>query len=244
MKTRNKHRIAAGGILALFLAAAGINCSKNDMTILKDTHGIVARGYSAMRIDPMVFAGVITHLKKGEIVEILDRSTTKTWVGKENDFWYKVRTKDGVSGWVFGQTITIYTSKNKIVMDKIASEFIDIEVAQVKKGIVGKWWSTNEFGDFTDHCLEIYENNKYRSYMKNQEGEAIIGTYKIDLNINEILFSSGTSFKSNLDLVKRGNIFVIKRNMKDRELRFSRIAVDLPAEPDMTETNTPKPPAK
>jgi hypothetical protein len=225
------------------LAAAGTECSKNETAISNETYGIVLNSYSALRIDPFVFAGTITYLNKGDIVEILQRSKEKTWVGKEYDFWYRVKTKDGTAGWVFGRTIGIQASKDKAVMDKIVSDFMEIEAAQIKKDLAGKWWSINEFGDFTDHCLEIYESNKYRSYVKEQETRAIAGTYKFDFNKNEIIFSGGTSFKGNLDLVKRGNVYVIKGKINDRELRFSRISLELPPEPEIKDTNPKNPPA-
>ena len=84
----------------------------------------------------------------------------------------------------------------------------------MKQYLTGKWWSTNEFGDFTDHCIELYESGTYKSYLKGNENSPIIGTYKLDFNKNEIIFSRGTSFKSNLDLARRGSDYMLK---KDRE---------------------------
>ena len=226
----------------LALAAAVTGCSKNETAISNDTYGIVLNSYSALRIDPFVFAGTITYLNKGDIVEILQRSKEKTWVGKENEFWYRVKTKDDIVGWVFGRTIGIQASKDKAVMDKIVSDFMELEATQIKKDLAGKWWSVNEFGDFTDHCLEIYESYKYRSYIKDQETRAITGSYKFDFNKNEIIFSGGTSFRSNLDLVKRGNAYIIKGKINDHELGFSRISLELPPEPEIKDTTPPKPP--
>ena len=238
-----KSHILRSTMILLALAIAGTGCSKNEPAVSKDAYGIVLNSYSALKIDPMVFAGTIAFLNKGDVVEILERSKEKTWTGKENDYWYRVKTKEGISGWMFGRTIGIQTSRDKAVMDKIVSDFMELEASQIKKDLTGKWWSINEFGDFTDHCLEIYENNKYRSYIKEQEESAITGIYKLDFNKNEILFSNDTSFKSNLDLVKRGNAYIIKKNINDRELRFSKISLDLPPEPEIKRPHPKSEPA-
>ncbi len=238
-----KDRILHIILVLLLMAVAGTACSKNDPGTAGDTYGIVLNGYSPLKIDPMVFAGTISFLNKGDIVEILERSKEKTWMGKESDYWYRVKTKEGVAGWIFGRAIGIQTSRDKAVMDKIVSDFMEVEAGQIKKDLAGKWWSINEFGDFTDHCLEIYESNKYRSYIKEQEESAIAGTYKLDFNKNEIQFSDGTSFKSNLDLVKRGNVYVIKKSVNDRELRFSKISLELPPEPEIKKQNPKSAPA-
>ena len=230
------------GLTAAIVLITFVSCKK-DPSLTKDTLGIITRGSTAMRIDPMIFSGIITQLAKGESVEVQEKSKEKNYVGKSSDYWYKVRTKDGISGWVFGQNITIHASSSKAAMNKIVSEFMASESAQIKKYLAGKWWSTNEFGDFTDHCLEIYEDNKYRSYMKEQEGRAIVGTYKLDFNKNEIIFSNGTSFKSNLDLVKRGGDYVIKKTRADFELRFTKIAIELPPEPEIKDKSEKKPQA-
>ncbi|OHD68768.1 MAG: hypothetical protein A2W19_10925 [Spirochaetes bacterium RBG_16_49_21] len=237
-----KNKIIGGIVSALMLGFAGLYCAKDDVAITKDTYGIITKGYSALRIEPMVFAGIIIYLGKGESVEIAERSREKSWVGKMNDFWYKIKTKDGTVGWVFGDNIIIHSSKSKVTMDKIASDFMEREALQIKKYLAGKWWSVNKFGDFTNHCLELYENNKYRSYQREQESRAIVGRYRLDFNRNEIIFSSGTSFRSNLDLLKRGNEYEIKKNIKERELRFAKIGLELPPEPVLTtKENTKKP---
>jgi len=216
---------------ALIFGFTGIMCLKNDSSIQKDTYGIIIKGYSALRIEPVIYASVIMYLNKGESVEIMERSTEKNWVGKIHDFWYRIKTRDGNTGWVFGENIVIHTSENRVKIDKLASDFMAKEAAQIKKYLAGKWWSVNKFGDFTNHCLEIYESNKYRSYKKGLENQAIAGTYRIDFNKNEIIFDQGTSFKSNLDLVKRGNEYEIIKKTAGREVRFVKISLELPPEP-------------
>lgn len=145
-----------------------------------------------------------------------------------------------MTGWVFGQNISIHFSKSKDSIDKVVSDFMTGERIQVKQYLAGKWWSINEFGDFTDHCLELYESGKYRSYLKGDEKVPITGTFRIDFNKNEIIFSGGTSFKSNLELAKRGVDYVMKKNMKDHELRFKKISIETSPEPEIKDTGAKK----
>jgi hypothetical protein len=228
-------------IAFVVLITAGLSCSKSDDEITKDTYGIILKGYTAMRIDPMIFSGIVSELDKGASVQVLERSKEKSWVGKSNGYWYKIKTKEGLTGWVFAQNISIYSSKSKDSMNRIINQFMDSERAQAKQYLVGKWWSTNEFGDFTDHCIELYDSDKYKSYIKGNEDHPIVGTYQLDFNKNEIIFSAGTSFKSNLDLAKRGNDYIIKKSMKDFELRFTKISIETSPEPELKDSGKKKP---
>lgn len=191
----------------------------------------------------MIFAGIVAELNKGATVRVLEKSSEKTWVGKSHDYWFRIRTKDGVTGWVFGQNISIHSSKGDISMDSAVSDFMQIENARVRQYLMGKWWSTNEFGDFTDHCIELYESGTYKSYLKGNEENPIVGTYKVDFNKNAIIFSRGTSFKSNLDIARRGNDYTLKKDKKDFELYFTKISIETSPEPDLKSTGPAKPAA-
>ncbi len=230
-----------GLIAAFIISMAVLSCSKSEDAITGDTYGIILKGYTAMRIDPMIFSGIVTELNKGATVQVLEKSSEQSWVGKTSGYWYKVSTKEGLTGWVFGPNISIYSSKSKDSMDVVVSRFMNAERAQVKLYLMGKWWSTNEFGDFTDHCIELYESEKYKSYAKGNEDKPIVGTYTLDFNKNEIVFSNGTSFKHNLDLAKRGNDYIIKKSMKDFELRFTKISIETSPEPEIKDKGKKKP---
>jgi hypothetical protein len=229
------------GLMALAVLTAAPGCSKKDDAITPDTYGIITRGYTAMRIDPMIFAGIVSELNKGVSVIVLQQSAEKSWVGKTSDYWYRVRTKDGMTGWVFGQNVSIHSSKSGESMDSVVSDFMQVETARVKQYLNGKWWSANEFGDFTDHCLELYESGAYKSYLKGNENSPIVGTYKLDFNKNEIVFSRGTSFKSNLDLARRGNDYTLKKDRKDFQLYFTKISIETSPEPEIKDTGSQKP---
>ncbi len=208
--------------------------------IPEGSYGIILQAYTPLRIDPFVFSGIVAELRKGETVRIIDTSAEKSWVGRSHDSWYRVKTGDGITGWVFGTGVSIHSSSDSGAMEKIVTGFMEAERARVKQYLAGKWWTINEFGDFTDHCLELYESQKYRSFQKGNEQKPIVGTFTIDFDRNEILFSEGTSFKSNLDLEKRGADYIIKREMKDFELRFKKISIETGPEPVIKEKNNSK----
>ena len=126
-------------------------------------------------------------------------------------------------------------------MDSVVSDFMQVETARVKQYLAGKWWSTNEFDDFTEHCLEMYDSGTYQSYLKGYENSPIVGTYKIDFNRNEIIFSRGTTFKANLDLARRGNDYILKKDFKDFQLRFTKISIETGPEPEVKDEATTKP---
>lgn len=223
--------LIATALLASFLLA---NCG-DGKSLPEGSYGIILQAYTPLRIDPFVFSGTVAELGKGETVRIIDTSAEKAWVERSHDYWYRVKTGNGITGWVFGTSVSIHSSSDSGAMEKIVTGFMEAERARVKQYLAGKWWTINEFGDFTDHCLELYESQKYRSFQKGSEQSPIVGTFTIDFNRNVIQFSDGTSFKSNLDLEKRGGDYIIKREMKDFELRFKKISIETGPEPVIKE---------
>lgn len=215
---------AAATVVALCAILTG--CKDEAKIIPKQTYGIITSGNSALRIDPLVFASKILQLNKGESVEVIERSKEKTWVAKSSHYWYRVRTRAGYSGWVYGENLQILTSRDRDYLKKVANEFLADEAARIKKELQGKWWSINEFEDFTSQCLELHDDGSYRSYFKGQE-KGIEGQFKVDMNANQVIFDKGTTFKGNLDIVKRGQEYILRRDMEDHELRFKRISIDV-----------------
>ena len=228
---------------ALLLAAVLLNCGDDGKNVPDDAYAIILQAYTPLRIDPIVFSGIVAEMRKGDTVRVIQKSAEKSWVGRTSDYWYRVKTGDGLTGWVFGAGISIHSSSDTDAMEKIVTGFMEAERARIKQYLAGKWWSINEFGDFTDHCLELYESQKYRSFIKGEEQRSIVGTFTIDFNRNELSFSAGTTFKSDLDLEKRGADYIIKRQMKDFELRFTKISIETGPEPVIKEKEHPKRPA-
>jgi hypothetical protein len=87
-------------------------------------------------------------------------------------------------------------------------------------------------GEFTNHCVEIFEDGKYKSFARG--GKEIEGEYTINFKDTEIVFLNKTSFGQNLRYVRRGNIFTLEAEMGAREWRFKKISEGM-AEPTADE---------
>jgi len=212
------------------MALSLVNCSREkdpaNETFQKQT-GIIITGNTSLRIDPLIFSARIAQLKKGETVTILNRSSQKSAIGNSSSYWYYIITDRGLSGWLFGVNMKIISSNDKDAVKDYISDFWEEETKKLTKDLSGKWWSINRFGDFTNHCLEIYENNTYKSYSKGNEKSAMEGDYNFDFNQNEIVFLKGTSFGQNLNFLVRGSSYVLYREQKDYELKFKKIVENL-----------------
>ena len=208
----------------------------------KKKGGIVLTNNTALRIDPFIFSGCISRLEKGQPVEVIGKSAEKSMIGGGSDYWYHIRLKDGISGWLYGKNLRIINIKNQQQMDDIVSSFWNEESVELTKDLVGKWWSVNHFGDFTRYGLELYPDNKYRSYTKDHEDRAIEGKYNFDLSKNEIIFPEGTSFRKNLKFARRGQSYTLFVPSDDSDIRFKRIQtkIETPEETEKKEGNENK----
>lgn len=157
----------AATLMILFSVVSCGNKSENSgSSIKKESAGLVLSHNTSVRISPFIFSARITQLEKGESVIIKDKSSAKTWIGKNNDYWYQVSLKNGMSGWIFGKNLRILKSGKDEDVKEYISKFWEKESEELKKELKGKWWSINRFGDFTYHGLEIYEEGTYSSYRK------------------------------------------------------------------------------
>jgi len=226
MDSRFKTLITLLMPLALFLSC-GEN-GKNDTTPPpRDSAALVLTHNSSVRISPLYFSARITQLNKGDSVIIIDRSSAKTWIGKSSDYWYRIKIKNGMTGWIFGQNLRLLKSGDEKDIEKYISKFWEKESDELKKKLKGKWWSINRFGDFTYHGLELNEEGTYLSYRKGGEKHAIKGEYNFDLAKNEIIFLKGTTFKSNLKYSRRGLSYMLHETIKEKELRFKKIQAEI-----------------
>ncbi len=201
-------------------------CNQQDETSsiakTKNNVAMVISEDTAMRADPLIFSARMYKLGKGEMVEIIERSREKTWVGKSTNYWYKVKKEKGITGWVYGDNIKIFTGTERKKIDSYLSDFWDEEAEKLKLALTGKWWSVNELGDFTDHCIEIMADGTYKSYFKS--GKQITGAYNFNFTDNEIIFLNGTSFKTNLKFIRRGPIYYLVHKSEDEEIKFKKLA--------------------
>jgi SH3 domain-containing protein len=213
--------------LSLFFSNISCGNKKEEKTnIISDaTMGIVLTRNTTLRIDPFIFSARIDLLKKGTTIEIKGKSSSKTWIGKSKDYWYKVKLHNNLTGWIFGKNLRIISSEKDDLTDYV-NNFWEKETLEMKKDIAGKWWSQNSFGDFTRHAIEFAEDGRYKSYMKAANPKIYEGIYNFDFEKNEILFLKGASFGKKLEFIKRGQIYILRKELKVGELIFKKIAIE------------------
>ena len=185
--------------------------------------GVVTVSNTALRITPLVFSGIITRLERGNVVEVMDRSAEKSNIARTSDYWYYVKLQDGTTGWIYGQNLRLMDLKNYKQLDNLLAEFKEFEAGGFAKAIAGRWWSVNAHGNFTEHALDLYEDNKYKSYFKGQEKKPIEGEYRVDFNKSDIIFPRGTTFKHNLKFAQRGDSYILYAQALEQEMSFKRI---------------------
>ena len=230
-------------LLLLFFTIFMLNCRKNDSEDYaipenseKNPIAVIITPNTALRIDPLIFTSRIVQLKKGEVGEIIGKSSEMKTIGKSKDYWYKIKLANGISGWVFGSNMNILKNSDKANVSSYLSEFWEKETNELGEALHGKWWSVNKFNDFTNHCLEIYKDGKYKSYYKGSSRK-IEGEYNFDFNNNQIIFLKGTSFEGDLNFFQRGDEFALIRESEKNEIRFKKININPEAETEIEKSN-------
>lgn len=221
----------------------GRQAPEEENVIPDDRMGIILTAGTALRIDPFIFSARLTLLKKGDTVKILGKSNDKTWIGKNKEYWYKVRIKNGISGWLFGKNIRLISESGSEDVNAYVKGFFKEETDRMLKKIKGKWWSVNRFGDFTYHGLEIFPDGKYKSYYKSANPRIREGEIKIDFNNNKLFFDKGTTFGKEIDFLQRGHAYIFRKELKVGELTFKQISVKV-EEKERDEENKSKKPDK
>jgi Bacterial SH3 domain len=189
---------------------------------LPGLYGIVTIDNAALRLDPLIYSARITLLRKGEKVEVLDQSKEKGWIGNNSEFWYKVRQKKGISGWIYGSNLRLFSPGRSSSMESYVTALQEQEEEELKKGLAGKWWSVDKRGDFTSHCIELFEDGTYRSYVRG--GREIEGDYTLNFTEKEVLFLGGSTIGQTVHYVRRGTLYSLEKTEGGREWRFKKIS--------------------
>lgn len=222
-KLTNRKYILIPILLSLFscsLDNSGHKEIKSDEYI-----GVILARDTSLRVDPYIFSAKIDMLNKGETVKILEKSKSKSWIGSSSNFWYKILYKNSIPGWIYGENIKLIKKSSYSDVNDYMADYWEKEAEEIKNGISGKWWSLNPTGDFTNHCIEINRDGSYKSYEKSDIAQAITGQYNFDFNKNEIVFLKGTTFKKNLNFIKRGDTYFFKTPGSNDVIKFKRIVV-------------------
>ena len=71
------------------------------------TRGVLNDSRVRVRAHPTLDAEILGHLDRGDRVEVLERSGLEESIGAMSDFWYRIRTEDGLTGWSYGHFIDL-----------------------------------------------------------------------------------------------------------------------------------------
>jgi len=216
--------------VVLVVLITGCNKMKPETPVIPENSqgnplAVIITPNTALRVDPLIFTSRIAQLKKGEVGEVLEKSSEKKPVGGTIDFWYKIRLSNGISGWVYGSNINILKDSNRDNVESYLSQFWEKETKELSEALHGRWWSVNRFNDFTSHVLEIYKDGKYKSYIKGST-KKFEGDYNFDFNNNKIIFLNGTTFEVDLNYIRRGDEYTLSREDEKDEIKFKKINVN------------------
>jgi len=219
-------------ISAMFIISliTGCNKFKQETPVIPENSAgnplaVIITPNTALRIDPLIFTSRIDQLKKGEVGEVLEKSSEKKPVAGTVDYWYKIRLNNGITGWVYGSNINILKDSNRDNVESYLSQFWEKETKELSEALHGRWWSVNRFNDFTSHVLEIYKDGKYKSYIKGST-KKIEGDYNFDFNKNQIIFLNNTTFEGDLNYIRRGDEYTLSREDEKDEIKFKKINVN------------------
>ena len=116
-----RSRAGLAGIAAVVLAAAMLaGCQKNESSAgrlvlpatsvvsTSEQRAVIAADSLRVRAQPSVRATVLSHFRRGEVVEVLRRGEFEERIAGNLAYWFEV-THQGVRGWVFGSHLELVT---------------------------------------------------------------------------------------------------------------------------------------
>ena len=71
--------------------------------------GVVNVDRLRFRSDSDIHSKTLRYLDKGAIVTILEKDNMRVKIGEMEDYWYQIE-YEGITGWVFGYFIDVYSS--------------------------------------------------------------------------------------------------------------------------------------
>ena len=197
--------------------------------------GVIMEQDSSVRLDPLINSARIAVLATGEQVEVLDTSKEKAPVAGKLNYWYKVRLRDGIVGWIYGANLKVFSEGSDRSIDSFAKELRAEESGKVMKDLRGKWWSITDTQAFTDNIIALKDDGTYASMKKGKEAEAVEGEYKVDTLNSKITFSKGSTVGETIDYIIRGDIYILEGAVDGKRVSLKKISSDPDYKRDMSE---------
>jgi len=90
-------------IITIFIIVLGSILRGN--TLINDKYGVVLGTKVLVRESPNTKSKIVTVVKEGEMVEIIQWTNVKEKIGIHEDHWAKIKTQNNESGYIFGAFI-------------------------------------------------------------------------------------------------------------------------------------------
>ncbi|MGL4369526.1 MAG: SH3 domain-containing protein [Spirochaetota bacterium] len=227
-------------LFMILSAAAVISCSSDkqpgpaDATAGAKEIGVVIESDAAVRIHPYIYTARVAVMSTGDYVEILDKSKEQSRIAGKLDYWYKVRLRSGITGWIYGTNLKIFTEGQDSSVESYAKELREEEASKIMKDLKGKYWSVTDSETFTDSILALWDDGKYASFIKGSE-TPIEGEYTVDTLTSAITFDKGSTVGDSINYIIRGDMYVLEVVKDGKRTRFKKISSDPSFKKDVTE---------
>jgi hypothetical protein len=212
-------------ISIIIIALSGCSQSSDQASKGKKQIALVIVQDAALRLDPLQTSARITVLGTGENAEVIDRSRAMASISGKHDYWYKVRLRSGISGWIWGQNVKIFAEGENASVEKFARELRKEEEVKVRKELKGKWWSVSGEDTFTNHILVMRDDGTYSALVKGSD-KPVDGNYTLDTEKSLVVFDKGTAFGDNVSYIIRGDLYVLETISDAKRIKFKRISSD------------------
>lgn len=196
--------------------------------------GLITEKGTALRIDPYVYSGKVGDLSRGEKTEILEASKVLVYVGKDGNYWYKVKTESGMIGWVFGKNLKIFSAGSDFSAGNFEKQLLEEDLDSISKELIGKWWTVNTRDEFTSYWVSLFKDGTYEAQHKDG-GKLFKGKYSVSPADSKIAFDSTTPIGNEMKFSQRGVTYFIECTNNNESYRFKKISSD-PKSAEQVET--------
>jgi hypothetical protein len=93
-------------------AAERIDLPPTPVLSIRTNWAVVNSPFLRLRQEPLAGSGVLAHIRRGAVLEVLSRTDQKEIIEDASAYWYQV-SYAGLRGWVFGAFLEIVDSKAK-----------------------------------------------------------------------------------------------------------------------------------
>ncbi|EMM84149.1 SH3 domain protein [Leptospira interrogans str. 2006001854] len=131
-------------------------------------YGVVRGDSVNVRSDSKLVSDKVGILKKSEVVIIEDVSLMKENIQTDSNYWYKIKSKKGISGWVYGKFLMIYDHVPLTEREYMAAFAKKLKPGEsIKKIVTGEYevkspynYSYNVRISLEDGLVEVHRNEK------------------------------------------------------------------------------------